>query len=157
VEIERENQTLTIMDITDYKNLYRAARKLDEAVDKNSKIYRSIAYKSNYYGFNNTEVNANCMHPFTIQLKSYLVLNKVNEQGEPIKEEWLRFKDDSLVEEFMVKAIDCHKEEILKTTSRLIKQYLEENIDLVKEEMKRLNNIEYFIESCILFKTKTQN
>lgn len=157
MEIERENQTLTIMDITDYKNLYRAARKLDEAVDKNSKIYRSIAYKSNYYGFNNTEVNANCMHPFTIQLKSYLVLNKVNEQGEPIKEEWLRFKDDSLVEEFMVKAIDCHKEEILKTTSRLIKQYLEENIDLVKEEMKRLNNIEYFIESCILFKTKTQN
>ena len=97
------------------------------------------------------------MHPFTIQLKSYHVLNRVNEQGEPIKEEWLRFKDDSLVEEFMVKAIDCHKEEILKTTSRLIKQYLEENIDLVKEEMKRLNNIEYFIESCILFKTKTQN
>lgn len=135
------------MDITDYKNLYRAARKLDEAVDKNSKIYRSIAYKSNYYGFNNTEVNANCMHPFTIQLKSYLVLNNVNEQGEPIKEEWLRFKDDSLVEEFMVKAIDCHKEEILKTTSRLIKQFLKKNIDEVKKEMKRLENIEMFIET----------
>lgn len=109
------------MDITDYKNLYRAARKLDEAVYKNSPKYRSVKYKSNYYGFNNTEVNANCMHPFTIQLKSYLELNRTNEQGEPIKEEWLRFKDDSLVEEFMVKAIDCHKEEILKTTSRLIK------------------------------------
>lgn len=136
-----------IMDITDYKNLYRAARKLDEAVDKNSKIYRSIAYKSNYYGFNNTEVNANCMHPFTIQLKSYLVLNRDNEQGEPIKEEWLRFKDDSLVEEFMVKAIDCHKEEILKTTSRLIKQFLEKNIDEVKKERKRLENIEMFIKN----------
>lgn len=135
------------MDITDYKNLYRAARKLDEAVDKNSKKYRSVAYKSNYYGFNNTEVNVNCMYPFTIQLKSYLVLNKVNEQGEPIKEEWLRFKDDSLVEEFMVKAIDCHKEEILKTTSRLIKQFLKENIDDVKEERKRLENIEMFIEN----------
>lgn len=135
------------MDITDYKNLYRAARKLDEAVDKNSPKYRSIAYKSHYYGFNNTEVNANCMHPFTIQLKSYLVLNKVNEQGEPIKEEWLRFKDDSLVEEFMVKAIDCHKEEILKTTSRLIKQFLKKNIDEVKKEMKRLKNIEMFIET----------
>lgn len=147
MESERENQTLTIMDITDYKNLYRAARKLDEAVDKNSKIYRSIAYKSHYYGFNNTEVNANCMHPFTIQLKSYLVLNKVNEQGEPIKEEWLRFKDDSLVEEFMVKAIDCHKEEILKTTSLLIKQFLKKNIDEVKKEKKRLENIEMFIET----------
>lgn len=135
------------MDITDYKNLYRAARKLDEAVDKNSKIYRSIAYKSHYYGFNNTEVNANCMHPFTIQLKSYLELNRTNEQGEPIKEEWLRFKDDSLVEEFMVKAIDCHKEEILKTTSRLIKQFLKKNIDEVKKEMKRLENIEMFIET----------
>lgn len=134
------------MDITDYKNLYKAARMLDEAVDKNSKKYRSIAYKSNYYGFNNTEVNSNCMHPFTIQLKSYLVLNRVNEQGEPIKEEWLRFKDDSLVEEFMVKAIDCHKEEILKTTSLLIKHYLEENIDLVKKERERLSNIEMFIE-----------
>ena len=87
------------------------------------------------------------MHPFTIQLKSYLVLNKVNEQGEPIKEEWLRFKDDSLVEEFMVKAIDCHKEEILKTTSRLIKQFLKKNIDEVKKEMKRLENIEMFIET----------
>lgn len=147
MEIERENQTITIMDITDYKNLYKAARKLDKAVDKNSKIYRSIAYKSNYYGFNNTEVNANCMHPFTIQLKSYLELNRTNEQGEPIKEEWLRFKDDSLVEEFMVKAIDCHKEEILKTTSRLIKQFLEKNIDLVKEEKKRLGNIEMFVET----------
>lgn len=135
------------MDITDYKNLYRAARKLDEAVDKNSKKYRSVKYKSNYYGFNNTEVNSNCMHPFTIQLKSYLVLNKVNEQGEPIKEEWLRFKDDSLVEEFMVKAIDCHKEEILKTTSLLIKQFLEKNIDEVKKERKRLENIEMFIEN----------
>lgn len=135
------------MDITDYKNLYRAARKLDEAVDKNSPKYRSVKYKSNYYGFNNTEVNSNCMHPFTIQLKSYLVLNRVNEQGEPIKEEWLRFKDDSLVEEFMVKAIDCHKEEILKTTSRLIKQFLEKNIDEVKEERKRLENIEMFIET----------
>lgn len=135
------------MDITDYKNLYRAARKLDEAVDKNSKIYRSVKYKSNYYGFNNTEVNANCMHPFTIQLKSYLVLNRDNEQGEPIKEEWLRFKDDALVEEFMVKAIDCHKEEILKTTSRLIKQFLKKNIDEVKKEMKRLENIEMFIET----------
>lgn len=135
------------MDITDYKNLYRAARKLDEAIDKNSPEYRSVKYKSNYYGFNNTEVNSNCMHPFTIQLKSYLVLNKVNEQGEPIKEEWLRFKDDSLVEEFMVKAIDCHKEEILKTTSRLIKQFLEKNIDLVKKERERLGNIEMFIET----------
>ena len=135
------------MDITDYKNLYRAARMLDEAVDKNSKKYRFIAYKSNYYGFSNTEVNANCMHPFTIQLKSYLVLNKVNEQGEPIKEEWLRFKDDSLVKEFMVKAIDCHKERILKTTSRLIKQFLEKNIDLVKKERERLSNIEMFIET----------
>ena len=147
IKSKSENQTLTIMDITDYKNLYRAARKLDEAVDKNSKIYRSIAYKSNYYGFNNTEVNANCMHPFTIQLKSYLELNRTNEQGEPIKEEWLRFKDDSLVEEFMVKAIDCHKEEILKTTSRLIKQFLKKNIDEVKKEMKRLENIEMFIET----------
>lgn len=135
------------MDITDYNNLYRAARKLDEAVDKNSKKYRSIAYKSNYYGFNNTEVNSNCMHPFTIQLKSYLVLNKVNEQGEPIKEEWLRFKDDSLVEEFMVKAIDCHKEEILKTTSLLIKQFLKKNIDEVKKERKRLEDIEMFIKN----------
>lgn len=135
------------MDITDYKNLYRATRMLDEAVDKNSKIYRSIAYKSNYYGFNNTEVNANCMYPFTIQLKSYLVLNKVNEQGEPIKEEWLRFKDDSLVEEFMIKAINCHKEGILKTTSLLIKHYLEENIDLVKKERERLSNIEMFVET----------
>lgn len=135
------------MDITDYKNLYRSVRKLDESVDKNSKIYRSIAYKSNYYGFNNTEANANSMHPFTIQLKSYLVLNKVNEQGEPIKEEWLRFKDDSLVEEFMVKAIDCHKEEILKTTSRLIKQFLEKNIDLLKKERERLSNIEMFVET----------
>ena len=87
------------------------------------------------------------MHPFTIQLKSYLVLNRDNEQGEPIKEEWLRFKDDSLVEEFMVKAIDCHKEEILKTTSRLIKQFLKKNIDEVKKEMKRLENIEMFIET----------
>lgn len=147
MEIERENQTITIMDITDYKNLYRAARKLDEAVDKNSPKYRSVKYKSNYYGFNNTEVNSNCMHPFAIQLKSYLVLNKVNEQGEPIKEEWLRFKDDSLVEEFMVKAIDCHKEEILKTTSRLIKQFLQKNIDLVKKERERLGNIEMFIET----------
>lgn len=135
------------MDITDYKNLYRAARKLDEAIDKNSPKYRSVKYKSNYYGFNNTEVNSNCMHPFTIQLKSYLVLKKVNEQGEPIKEEWLRFKDDSLVEEFIVKAIDCHKEEILKTTSRLIKQFLKKNIDEVKKEMKRLENIEMFIET----------
>lgn len=135
------------MDITDYKNLYKATRMLDEAVDKNSKKYRSVKYKSNYYGFNNTEVNSNCMHPFTIQLKSYLELNRTNEQGEPIKEEWLRFKDDSLVEEFMVKAIDCHKEEILKTTSRLIKQFLEKNIDLVKEERKRLGNIEMFIET----------
>ena len=135
------------MDITDYKNLYRAARMLDEAVDKKNKIYHCIAYKSNYYGFNNTEVNANCMHPFTIQLKSYHVLNRVNEQGEPIKEEWLRFKDDSLVEEFMVKAIDCHKEEILKTTSRLIKHFLEENIDLVKKERERLSNIEMFVET----------
>lgn len=135
------------MDITDYKNLYKAARKLDEAVDKNSQKYRSVKYKSNYYGFNNTEVNSNCMHPFTIQLKSYLELNRTNEQGEPIKEEWLRFKDDSLVEEFMVKAIDCHKEEILKTTSRLIKQFLEKNIDEVKEERKRLENIEMFIET----------
>ena len=135
------------MDITDYKNLYRAARMLDEAVDKNSPKYRSVKYKSNYYGFNNTEVNSNCMHPFTIQLKSYIELNRTNEQGEPIKEEWLRFKDDSLVEEFMVKAIDCHKEEILKTTSRLIKQFLEKNIDLVKEEKKRLGNIEMFVET----------
>lgn len=135
------------MDITDYKNLYRTARMLDEAVDKNSKKYRSVVYKSNYYGFNNTEVNVNCMHPFTIQLKSYLVLNRENEQGELIKEEWLRFKDDALVEEFMVKAIDCHKEEILKTTSRLIKQFLEKNIDLVKEEKKRLGNIEMFVET----------
>lgn len=87
------------------------------------------------------------MHPFTIQLKSYLVLNKVNEQGEPIKEEWLRFKDDSLVEEFMVKAINCHKEEILKTTSQLIKHYLQKNIDLVKKERERLGNIEMFIET----------
>lgn len=147
IENKSKNQTIIIMDITDYKNLYRAARKLDEAVDKNSKIYRSIAYKSNYYGFNNTEVNSNCMHPFTIQLKSYLELNRTNEQGEPIKEEWLRFKDDSLVEEFMVKAIDCHKEEILKTTSRLIKQFLEKNIDEVKKERKRLENIEIFIET----------
>ena len=73
------------MNITDYKNLYKAARMLDEAVDKNSKKYRSVIYKSNYYGFNNTEVNANCMHPFTIQLKSYLELNRTNEQGEQIK------------------------------------------------------------------------
>ena len=138
------------MDITDYKNLYRAARKLDEAVVKYSKIYRSIAYKSNYYGFNNTEVNVNCMHPFTIQLKSYLVLNRDNEQGEPIKEEWLRFKDDALVEEFMVKAIDCHKEEILKTTSRLIKQVLQKNIDEVKKERERLSNIEMFVETGFL-------
>lgn len=135
------------MDITDYKNLYKAARMLDEAVDKNSKKYRSVIYKSNYYGFNNTEVNVNCMHPFTIQLKSYLELNRTNEQGEPIKEEWLRFKDDSLVEEFMVKAINCHKEEILKTTSQLIKQYLKENIDLVKKERERLSNIEMFVET----------
>lgn len=146
-ENKSKNQTITIMDITDYKNLYRAARKLDEAVDKNSKIHRSIAYKSNYYGFNNTEVNANCMRPFTIQLKSYLELNRTNERGETIKEEWLRFKDDSLVEEFMVKAINCHKEEILKTTSLLIKHYLEENIDLVKKERERLSNIEMFIEN----------
>lgn len=135
------------MDITDYKNLYRAARMLDEAVDKGSKKYRSVAYKSNYYGFNNTEVNANCMHPFTIQLKSYLELNRTNEQGEPTKVEWLRFKDDALVEEFMVKAIDCHKEEILNTTSRLIKQFLKENIDDVKKERERLGNIEMFIET----------
>lgn len=54
---------------------------------------------------------------------------------------------DSLVEEFMVKAIDCHKEEILKTTSRLIKQFLERNIDEVKKERKRLENIEMFIET----------
>lgn len=135
------------MDITDYKNLYRAARKLDEAVDKKNKIYHCLAYKDNYYGFNNTEVNANCMRPFTIQLKSYHVLNKLNEQGELIKEEWLRFKDDSLVEEFMVRAIDCHKEEILKTTSRLIKKFLKKNIDEVKKEMKRLENIEKFIET----------
>lgn len=135
------------MDITDYKNLYRAARMLDEAVDKGSKKYRSVIYNSNYFGFNNKEVNANCMHPFTIQLKSYLVLNRKNEQGELIKEEWLRFKDDALVEEFMVKAIDCHKEDILKTTSRLIKQFLEENIDLVKKERERLGNIEMFIET----------
>ena len=87
------------------------------------------------------------MHPFTIQLKSFLELNRTNEQGEPIKEEWLRFKDDSLVEEFMVKAIDCHKEDILKTTSRLIKQFLEENIDLVKKERERLGNIEMSIET----------
>ena len=87
------------------------------------------------------------MHPFTIQLKSYLELNRTNEQGEPIKEEWLRFKDDSLVEEFMVKAIDCHKEDILKTTSRLIKQFLEKNIDEVKKERKRLENIEMFIKN----------
>lgn len=87
------------------------------------------------------------MRPFTIQLKSYHVLNRLNEQGELIKEEWLRFKDDSLVEEFMVKAIDCHKEEILKTTSRLIKQFLKKNIDEVKKEMKRLENIEMFIET----------
>lgn len=87
------------------------------------------------------------MRPFTIQLKSYHVLNKLNEQGELIKEEWLRFKDDSLVEEFMVRAIDCHKEEILKTTSRLIKQFLKKNIDEVKKEMKRLENIEKFIET----------
>lgn len=39
------------MEITDYKNLYRAARKLDEAVYKNSPKYRSVKYKSNYYGF----------------------------------------------------------------------------------------------------------
>lgn len=135
------------MDITDYKNLYKAARKLDEAVDKNSQKYRSVKYKSNYYGFNNTEVNSNCMHPFTIQLKSYLELNRTNEQGEPIKEEWLRFKDDALVEEFMVKAIDCHKEEILKTTSRLIKQVLQKNIDEVKKERERLSNIEMFVET----------
>ena len=135
------------MDITDYKNLYWAARMLDEAVDKGSKKYRSVIYNSNYFGFNNKEVNANCMHSFTIQLKSYLVLNRKNEQGELIKEEWLRFKDDALVEEFMVKAIDCHKEDILKTTSRLIKQFLEENIDLVKKERERLGNIEMFIET----------
>ena len=71
------------MNITDYKNLYKAARMLNEAVDKNSKKYRSVIYKSNYYGFNNTEVNANCMHPFTIQLKSYLELNRTNHAHPP--------------------------------------------------------------------------
>lgn len=37
IENKSKNQTLIIMDITDYKNLYRAARMLDEAVDKKTR------------------------------------------------------------------------------------------------------------------------
>lgn len=139
------------MDVTDYKNLYKAARMIEEAVDKDSKKYRSGIYRSNYYGFNNTEINANCMSPISIQLKSYHVLNRTNEQGEPIKVEWLKFKDDALVEDFMVKAINHHKEEILKTTIRLIKQFLEKNIDVVKKEKNRLSDMEKGLSDIELF------
>lgn len=130
------------MNINDYKNLYFAAKKLQTALDKDRRIYNGRTIAGRYYEFGIAEINGDYMTPVSLQLKSYIKF--YDENNKTVRSEWLKFRDESFVGEFIVKAINVHKETIIKTTIRIIREFLSDNLNDVEREQRIIENIKNF-------------